>query len=274
MPLFPTNDLYKTLMAFVRPLSPGFSPGRPARTDNSVVQFYRTHWSAILLVVELFLNLYFLHHGPLHPIDYPTYLIQARQIRRGERDYARIYGPTGPLVYPGGHVVIFRLLEKAFGIKGDDDWQGYLPVQWIFLCLQLLHTWVRRRRTRVIVGSASNLPDRVTVATIRLCVLSIYYSRAKCLPKRSFQRPVPDLIFVPRSVVFVAKTDYCGTDVLLARRVGQDERTVVGAGCRRLFIPEYWCERHDFGFLGRDIGTNSCGDSVSKSCFELHTSKF
>jgi alpha-1,3-mannosyltransferase len=106
------------------------------------LDFYLKHWSAILLCIELVLNLYFLHHGPLHPIDYPTYLIQARQIRQGEKDYANVIGPTGPLVYPGGHVIIFSLFERLFGVKGDADWAGYLPAQWIFLVLQLVHTYV------------------------------------------------------------------------------------------------------------------------------------
>jgi hypothetical protein len=114
-------------------------------STGALGRFYYKHWSAILLVLELLLDLYFLHHGPLHPIDYPTYLVQTRQIRLGERDYAQIYGPTGPLVYPGGHVIIFRQLERLFGIKGDPDWPGYRPVQWIFLALQLGHTFVTLR---------------------------------------------------------------------------------------------------------------------------------
>jgi alpha-1,3-mannosyltransferase len=113
--------------------------------DQAVIviqKFYFKNWSSILLCLEFLLDVYFLHHGPLHPIDYPTYLLQARQIRFGERDYAKIYGPTGPLVYPGGHVIIFSFFEKLFGIKGDSNWPGYLPAQWIFLALQLGHTYV------------------------------------------------------------------------------------------------------------------------------------
>jgi len=136
-------NIHKFLMALDGPQSPPLST-RSALSSTSIIgQFYYKHWSAILLIIELLLDLYFLHHGPLHPIDYPTYLVQARQIRLGERDYAKIYGPTGPLVYPGGHVIIFRIFEKLFGIKGDPDWPGYRPIQWIFLILQLGHTFVR-----------------------------------------------------------------------------------------------------------------------------------
>ena len=133
-------------MAFDRPQTLPFlkSSGLLIEKLHSTCQFYFKHWSPILLSLELLFNLYFLHHGPLHPIDYPTYLVQARQFRLGERDYANIYGPTGPLVYPGGHVIIFSIFERLFGIKGDPDWAGYLPAQWIFLILHLIHTFVFR----------------------------------------------------------------------------------------------------------------------------------
>lgn len=138
------RTVHTTIMALDRPSTPISAAGhRRLHSRFSILNFYFRHWSAILLCIEFGLNIYFLHHGPLHPIDYPTYLIQARQIRQGENDYAKIIGPTGPLVYPGGHVIIFSLFERAFGIKGDENWGGYLPAQWIFLLLQLAHTFVR-----------------------------------------------------------------------------------------------------------------------------------
>jgi len=148
------RHLQSTLAALDRPKTPPPFPKSSARKSypssrlrrppllTLVGQFYLKHWSPILLTIEFLLDVYFLHHGPLHPIDYPTYLIQARQFRQGERDYMNIWGPTGPLVYPGGHVIIFSTFERLFGIKGDADWPGYLPVQWIFLISQLIHTFV------------------------------------------------------------------------------------------------------------------------------------
>jgi len=153
-------------MALDRPPTPQFlSPSKSLpdqdvayrqklHSSNSIVDFYFKYWSPILLAAEFILNLYFLHHGPLHPIDYPTYLIQSRQIRLGEPDYARIQGPTGPLVYPGGHVIIFGLFERLFGIKGDADWTGYMPAQCIFLLLQLTHTYVHFWRNKLMKGTA------------------------------------------------------------------------------------------------------------------------
>lgn len=43
-------------------------------------------------------------------IDFETYMIQTKLYINGERDYAKISGPTGPLVYPAGHVHIHHLL--------------------------------------------------------------------------------------------------------------------------------------------------------------------
>lgn len=139
--------LQTTIMALDRPPTPSRIPreqavDRHASRPGGIANFYLKHWSPILLSIEGLLNLYFLYHGPLHPIDYPTYLVQARQIRLGERDYAKVIGSTGPLVYPGGHVLIFTIFERAFGIKGDVDWNGYLSAQLVFLVLQLVHTYV------------------------------------------------------------------------------------------------------------------------------------
>jgi alpha-1,3-mannosyltransferase len=43
-------------------------------------------------------------------IDYTTYMTQISLYRDGERDYTRIIGPTGPLVYPAAHVYIYSAL--------------------------------------------------------------------------------------------------------------------------------------------------------------------
>lgn len=49
---------------------------------NPLVQTYIGHWSAFSLLLELCLSLLFIWNGPLHPIDYPTYL-QVSQIFAG-----------------------------------------------------------------------------------------------------------------------------------------------------------------------------------------------
>ena len=43
-------------------------------------------------------------------IDWRAYIDQVKTIEAGERNYLAIRGGTGPLVYPAGHVVLYRLL--------------------------------------------------------------------------------------------------------------------------------------------------------------------
>ncbi|KAH7915011.1 mannosyltransferase [Hygrophoropsis aurantiaca] len=48
---------------------------------------------------------------PYTEIDWETYMIQVDVYLNGERDYLKISGPTGPLVYPAGHVHIHHFLR-------------------------------------------------------------------------------------------------------------------------------------------------------------------
>jgi alpha-1,3-mannosyltransferase len=43
-------------------------------------------------------------------IDWKAYMQQIAIYNKGERDYKNIEGSTGPLVYPGAHVLIYRIL--------------------------------------------------------------------------------------------------------------------------------------------------------------------
>ena len=57
---------------------------------------------------------------------------QIEQYINGERDYIKIYGDTGPLVYPAAHVHIYRLLYNLTN-KGTD----IKLAQYIFVGLYL-----------------------------------------------------------------------------------------------------------------------------------------
>ncbi|ELU39523.1 ALG3 domain-containing protein [Rhizoctonia solani AG-1 IA] len=68
-------------------------------------------------------------------IDFETYMIQTDLYLAGERDYSQITGPTGPLVYPAGHVHIHHLLHNL--TQGGS--LKYLPkVQELYAGLYLL----------------------------------------------------------------------------------------------------------------------------------------
>ncbi|KLO12625.1 glycosyltransferase family 58 protein [Schizopora paradoxa] len=48
---------------------------------------------------------------PYTEIDWETYMYHIDLINGGERNYTAITGPTGPLVYPAGHVQVYKLLH-------------------------------------------------------------------------------------------------------------------------------------------------------------------
>ncbi|KAI0748277.1 glycosyltransferase, partial [Daedaleopsis nitida] len=56
-------------------------------------------------------------------IDWETYVIQLELYLKGERDYALITGPTGPIVYPAGHLYVHQLLY-ALTDSGSNIWKG------------------------------------------------------------------------------------------------------------------------------------------------------
>lgn len=66
-------------------------------------------------------------------IDWKAYMQQVSQYIAGERDYVKLYGDTGPLVYPAAHVYIYRLLHYVTN-EGEDIHLA----QYIFMTLYLM----------------------------------------------------------------------------------------------------------------------------------------
>ncbi|KAF5391264.1 hypothetical protein D9757_001982 [Collybiopsis confluens] len=83
-------------------------------------------------------------------IDWETYMIQVQLFLKGERDYSNISGPTGPLVYPAGHVYIFRFLHSV-----TDSGKNIRFAQHLYT---LLYT-VSVALTCAIYGKAGNIPN-------------------------------------------------------------------------------------------------------------------
>ncbi|CAL1704948.1 unnamed protein product [Somion occarium] len=63
-----------------------------------------------ILLGDAVLTQLIIRYVPYTEIDWETYMYQVELYMKGERDYASIEGPTGPLVYPAGHVYIHRIL--------------------------------------------------------------------------------------------------------------------------------------------------------------------
>ncbi|KAF2268831.1 Lethal(2)neighbour of Tid protein, partial [Lojkania enalia] len=72
-----------------------------------------TRWiSPFLLVVDASLCGLIIWKIPYTEIDWTTYMEHIEIYLKGERDYKKITGSTGPLVYPAAHVHIYHLLYK------------------------------------------------------------------------------------------------------------------------------------------------------------------
>lgn len=65
-------------------------------------------------------------------IDWVAYMEQVRVFLGGERDYTRIEGGTGPLVYPAAHVYTYTALYYA-----TDHGRNVLAAQCIFAGMYL-----------------------------------------------------------------------------------------------------------------------------------------
>ncbi|KAG6376391.1 dolichyl-P-Man:Man(5)GlcNAc(2)-PP-dolichyl mannosyltransferase [Boletus reticuloceps] len=66
----------------------------------------------IVILGDAFLTQLIIHFIPYTEIDWETYMVHVNVYLKGERNYAEIDGPTGPLVYPAGHVHIHHLLYR------------------------------------------------------------------------------------------------------------------------------------------------------------------
>ncbi|KAI9189501.1 dolichyl-P-Man:Man(5)GlcNAc(2)-PP-dolichol alpha-1,3-mannosyltransferase [Blastocladiella emersonii ATCC 22665] len=102
---------------------------------------------ALLVLAEAAFNVLLISRVPYTEIDWSTYMQQVALVAAGETDYSKIEGDTGPLVYPAGHVWIYRLLS-ALTQGGRDIRLG----QYIFAgvyCLNLAATLALYRACRV-----------------------------------------------------------------------------------------------------------------------------
>ncbi|KAK0563813.1 dolichyl-P-Man:Man(5)GlcNAc(2)-PP-dolichol alpha-1,3-mannosyltransferase [Tilletia horrida] len=87
----------------------------PALTTlvRDVLTSQRLFWltAAGVLLGEVALTALIIKKVPYTEIDYATYIQQADVFLRGERDYFKITGDTGPCVYPAGHLYIYSLFH-------------------------------------------------------------------------------------------------------------------------------------------------------------------
>ncbi|KAK9464616.1 glycosyltransferase [Lipomyces arxii] len=85
-----------------------------------------------LWTFDLFLSIMIIHKIPYTEIDWKAYMEQVSIYLKGERNYAKIRGGTGPLVYPAGHVYIFSALYRL-----TDNGENIFRAQRVFLGLYM-----------------------------------------------------------------------------------------------------------------------------------------
>ncbi|KAI0062334.1 mannosyltransferase [Artomyces pyxidatus] len=78
-------------------------------------------WRLAFLIIlgDAVLTQLIIHFVPYTEIDWETYMSQVELYIKGVRDYSLITGPTGPLVYPAGHVHIHELLYNITNAGSD-----------------------------------------------------------------------------------------------------------------------------------------------------------
>ncbi|CAE6373000.1 unnamed protein product [Rhizoctonia solani] len=109
----------------------------PIRTIKNLLTRSQYFWfiACLILIGDATLCRLIIRFIPYTEIDFETYMIQTDLYLAGERDYSQITGPTGPLVYPAGHVHIHHLLHNL--TQGGS--LKYLPkVQELYAGLYLL----------------------------------------------------------------------------------------------------------------------------------------
>ncbi|KAI9479094.1 dolichyl-P-Man:Man(5)GlcNAc(2)-PP-dolichol alpha-1,3-mannosyltransferase [Coemansia sp. RSA 989] len=83
-----------------------------------------------VLVLEAGLNYAIIQHVPYTEIDWRAYMQEVKGVMDGERNYLKLHGDTGPLVYPAGFVWFYGALRIVTG-------ETVRSAQYIFMAVYL-----------------------------------------------------------------------------------------------------------------------------------------
>ena len=102
--------------------------------------------SALLCAFELALCVAIVVKVPYTEIDWRAYMDEVGGFLRGERDYTKLKGDTGPLVYPAGFVYLYAFLRKAILRCADADAcadaGNVRAAQYVFAGIYVAHLFV------------------------------------------------------------------------------------------------------------------------------------
>lgn len=89
----------------------------------------------LLILIDSMITFLVIKHVKYTEIDWSTYMVQVKQVFNSTQpnfNYTQIEGPTGPLVYPAGHLYVFYLLKEL-----TDEGSDIRSAQFIFLFIYI-----------------------------------------------------------------------------------------------------------------------------------------
>ncbi|KAL7421437.1 dolichyl-P-Man:Man(5)GlcNAc(2)-PP-dolichol alpha-1,3-mannosyltransferase [Cryptotrichosporon argae] len=136
-------------------------------------------FAGLLGLAELVLGLLIIWRVPYTKIDWVAYMQQVDGFLSGERDYSRLEGETGALVYPAFHLWIYTALYSALSIPREK------AAQYIFLAVYLA--------TFFLVAGITYLAGRPSAANTRPISVPVPSSRFFHLPADAY----PQILLLP-----------------------------------------------------------------------------
>ncbi|KAJ2715164.1 dolichyl-P-Man:Man(5)GlcNAc(2)-PP-dolichol alpha-1,3-mannosyltransferase [Coemansia spiralis] len=87
--------------------------------DVLLTQRFFVPLAAGVVLFEAALTYAIIQRVPYTEIDWQAYIQEVEGVAHGERDYSKLRGDTGPLVYPAGFVWVYALLRAVTGGGAD-----------------------------------------------------------------------------------------------------------------------------------------------------------
>ncbi|KAI9471807.1 MAG: Lethal(2)neighbour of tid protein [Benjaminiella poitrasii] len=111
-------------------------------------QKYFWHLVTIFLMGEFVINIIIIQKVKYTEIDWIAYMQEVEGFLKGERDYTKLKGDTGPLVYPAGFVYIYSILYYITN-KGKNIRLAQYIFGGIYLLSQLIVCAIYRQSKKV-----------------------------------------------------------------------------------------------------------------------------
>ncbi|XP_073001580.1 dol-P-Man:Man(5)GlcNAc(2)-PP-Dol alpha-1,3-mannosyltransferase isoform X1 [Typha latifolia] len=91
------------------------SIGERASKAQSGYKIPKALFASLFLVLDAVLVTFIISYVPYTKIDWDAYISQVDGFLAGERDYTKLKGDTGPLVYPAGFLYVYSLIKFITG---------------------------------------------------------------------------------------------------------------------------------------------------------------